>query len=86
MRVAWVRERRPVGEGSREACAMSWSISLEKVDEVAEADGGLVELRAEGSARRHVAGEGLAEGDHRPPPLLGQGRATPRSISKATLA
>ena len=62
------------------------SFALEELHEVTKRYGRFPKLTAEGTANCHVLCEGIAKGTHRSPPVAGQGRATPRSASKATFA
>jgi hypothetical protein len=60
--------------------------SFEELDETVQMEARIAKLGPESATQGQVAVDGLAEGTHRAPPLVGQGRATSRRASKSSLA
>jgi hypothetical protein len=65
---------------------MLCSLGLEDVHETAKGHGGLVKLRPEGPPDGDELTESVIVVGHWSPLVSGQGRATARKVSKATLA
>jgi hypothetical protein len=49
------------------------SLTFEEVQKVLQGPGGLLELRTESPAERHILWESIAEAVHRTPPMTGHG-------------